>query len=121
MNATTTETASALAALRSLRDATERALAALERDDPDTAQLAVADGSLASADVSALLQKDFSASPEIRREYEHLRVLQAVAVDTTERRMESIARELKALAQTQQGLRGYRPEPSDDSSYQFDS
>ncbi|MBI3820933.1 MAG: hypothetical protein HY286_19770 [Planctomycetes bacterium] len=119
----TTQIADALAALRGLRDATERALAALDRDDPDSAARAVLDGSRLSSVLSNLsIPPDGGAGALLRREADHIRVLQAIAIDRTDRRIESIHSELESLAGTKRGLRGYRPAVDPDGhAYQIES
>jgi hypothetical protein len=103
----------ALAILRELRDATERAVVALERDDPDAAAAALAEGERASARLDALFgAADADAlrrDPRLRAEADAIRVLQAVGLDKGEAAKGAVARELEALTRRDRDLRGYRP------------
>ena len=122
------KTNEALAALRDLRDATERALAALERDDPEAATASLEEGARASRRLDALFQtwssggaRAAAGDPELRREAEAIRVLQAVALDASERGRERAARELDEANDRKCGIRGYRPSDSGgDSSLDFE-
>lgn len=112
----------ALAALRALRDATERAVAALERDDPETARLAIDDGGRASRDLELYDSRFLQQIPGARGEFEVIRVLQAIGVECAERRRDETQREIESYHSYERGLRGYRPgEQGPDSCINLES
>lgn len=111
----TAESVQALSVLRAMRDATERALAAMERDDPDAARDAVDQGTAAAADLERLFHRLGTPSPELSREVGHVRVLQAIAVNRAESELEATAAELDKLSAHHRGLRGYSPASDPDN------
>lgn len=111
----------ALTALRTLRDCTERALAALDRDDPDAASVAVNEGELASQELNQLLTHDVGRTPELMREAEVIAVLQAMTLDRATASRDEAGRELARVTESERGLRGYKQNDSSTSTLDWES
>ncbi len=99
----------ALAALRDLREATERALAALERDDPEAANLAIAEGAAASARLTAARIEFEVTPPDVVEQVQAVKALQGLCVERAVQGRERTGAELERASQRDRGLRGYRP------------
>lgn len=96
-----------------MRDATERALLALERDDPDAASRALDEGAAASKALDGIFAKCgpelLRGDPELRAEADAVRVLQALAIDRSVSGRAEVAAQLETLTNRDRDLRGYRP------------
>jgi hypothetical protein len=95
--------------LKSLREATERAVAALERDDPESARIALADGALATADLELFDSNVLQNLPGARADFEAIRTLQAAGIDRAAAARDAIGRDIETLEACGRGLRAYRP------------
>ncbi|MFN0206395.1 MAG: hypothetical protein ACKVS6_08800 [Planctomycetota bacterium] len=103
------DSTAALAALRALREATERAVSALERDDPDSARAALDEGGRASRDLELYDAHFLQQIPGARAEFEVIRVLQAMGIQCAEKRSGETQSEIESYHSYERGLRGYRP------------
>lgn len=102
-----------LAALRELRDATENALAALERDDADGASRAVERGALASQRVGEALGELGRVPVAALAEARAILALEGLALERAEARREEVGGELAAIAGRKRGVMGYRAGTAD--------